>query len=282
MTATPIPRTLALTLYGDLDLSVLDELPPGRTPIVTRCGGDDESLKVWEFVRKQVAAGHQAYVVYPVISEKTTAENEESELKAAVKMYRDLSGKIFADLKVGLLHGRLDAELKDQVMRMFQRGELQILVATTVIEVGVDVPNATVMVIEHAERFGLAQLHQLRGRIGRGAAKSYCILMTGGKVTEEGQRRLDAMVKTNDGFKIAELDLELRGPGEFFGTRQAGLPSFRVANIIRDAQLLEAAKHEAAAVIAGPNEEISGTEISRALVHMRALWQHTYGLVEVG
>ena len=277
MTATPIPRTLALTLYGDLDLSVLDELPPGRTPIVTRCGADDESPKVWEFVRKQVAAGHQAYVVYPVI-----AENEESELKAAVKMYRELSGKIFADLKVGLLHGRLDAELKDQVMRMFQKGELQILVATTVIEVGVDVPNATVMVIEHAERFGLAQLHQLRGRIGRGAAKSYCILMTGGKVTEEGQRRLDAMVKTNDGFKIAELDLELRGPGEFFGTRQAGLPSFRVANIIRDAQLLEAAKHEAAAVIAGPNEEISAAEISRALVHMRALWQHTYGLVEVG
>jgi len=282
MTATPIPRTLALTLYGDLDLSVLDELPPGRTPIVTRCVTDDESPKVWEFVRKQVAAGHQAYVVYPVISEKTAVENEESELKAAIKMYRELSGKIFADLKVGLLHGRLDAELKDQVMRMFQRGELQILVATTVIEVGVDVPNATVMVIEHAERFGLAQLHQLRGRIGRGAAKSYCILMTGGKVTEEGQRRLDAMVKTNDGFKIAELDLELRGPGEFFGTRQAGMPSFRVANIIRDAQLLEAAKHEAAAVIAGPNEEISTAEISRALVHMRARWQHTYGLVEVG
>ena len=277
MTATPIPRTLALTLYGDLDLSVLDELPPGRTPIVTRCGSDDESQKVWEFVRKQVAAGHQAYVVYPVI-----AENEESELKAAIKMYRELSGKIFADLKVGLLHGRLDAELKEQVMRMFQRGELQILVATTVIEVGVDVPNATVMVIEHAERFGLAQLHQLRGRIGRGAAKSYCILMTGGKVSEEGQKRLDAMVRTNDGFQIAELDLDLRGPGEFFGTRQAGLPSFRVANIIRDAQLLEAAKREAAAVIAGPNSEISAAEISRALVHMRALWQHTYGLVEVG
>jgi ATP-dependent DNA helicase RecG len=277
MTATPIPRTLALTLYGDLDLSVLDELPPGRTPIATRCVADDQSPKVWEFVRKQVAAGHQVYVVYPVI-----AENEESELKAAIKMYRELSGKIFADLKVGLLHGRLDADLKDQVMRMFQRGELQILVATTVIEVGVDVPNATVMVIEHAERFGLAQLHQLRGRIGRGAAKSYCILMTGGKVSEEGQRRLDAMVRTNDGFQIAELDLELRGPGEFFGTRQAGLPSFRVANLIRDAQLLEAAKREAAAVIAGPNAEISAEEISRALVHMRARWQHTYGLVEVG
>ena len=277
MTATPIPRTLALTIYGDLDVSALDEMPPGRTPIATHCVADDQSPKVWEFVRKQVAAGHQAYVVYPVI-----AENEESELKAAIKMYRELSGKIFADLKVGLLHGRLDAELKEQVMRMFQRGELQILVATTVIEVGVDVPNATVMVIEHAERFGLAQLHQLRGRIGRGAAKSYCILMTGGKVSEEGQKRLDAMVKTNDGFQIAELDLELRGPGEFFGTRQAGMPSFRVANIIRDTQLLEAAKHEAAAVIAGPSAEISAEEISRALVHMRARWQNTYGLVEVG
>ncbi len=277
MTATPIPRTLALTLYGDLDLSILDELPPGRTPIVTRSVTDAESPKVWDFVRKQVAAGHQAYVVYPVI-----AENEESELKAAIKMYRELSTNIFADLKVGLLHGRLDADLKEQVMRMFQRGELQILVATTVIEVGVDVPNATVMVIEHAERFGLAQLHQLRGRIGRGGAKSFCVLMTGGKVSEDGQRRLDAMVRTNDGFQIAELDLELRGPGEFFGTRQAGLPSFRVANLIRDAKLLEAAKREAAAVIAGPNAEISAEEISRALVYMRARWQHTYGLVEVG
>lgn len=277
MTATPIPRTLALTLYGDLDLSVLDELPPGRTPIITKTVGDDQSPKVWEFVRKQVAAGHQAYVVYPVI-----AENEESELKAAIKMYRELSSKVFADLKVGLLHGRLDADLKDQVMRMFQKGELQILVATTVIEVGVDVPNATVMVIEHAERFGLAQLHQLRGRIGRGAAKSYCILMTGGKISEEGQRRLKAMTDTNDGFKIAELDLELRGPGEFFGTRQAGMPSFRVANIIRDAQLLEAAKREAALVVSGPNSEVSSEEISRALVHMRSRWQHTFGLVEVG
>jgi ATP-dependent DNA helicase RecG len=277
MTATPIPRTLALTLYGDLDLSVLDELPPGRTPIVTRRVADERSPEVWDFVRKQIAAGHQAYVVYPVIE-----ESEETELKAAIKMYRELSGRVFADLKVGLLHGRLDPELKDQVMRMFQKGELQILVATTVIEVGVDVPNATVMVIEHAERFGLAQLHQLRGRIGRGAAKSYCVLMTGGKVSEEGEKRLDAMVKTNDGFKIAELDLELRGPGEFFGTRQAGMPSFRVANLIRDRELLEAAKREAAAVVAGPSAEISEVEVSRALVHMRTRWQNTYGLVEVG
>jgi len=277
MTATPIPRTLALTLYGDLDISVIDELPPGRTPIITRRVSDEESAKVWEFVRKQVAAGHQAYIVYPVIE-----ENEENEIKAALKMYKELSGKVFADLKVGLLHGRLAGDLKEQVMRMFQKGDLDILVATTVIEVGVDVANATVMVIEHAERFGLAQLHQLRGRIGRGAAKSYCILMTGGKVSEDGERRLDALVRTNDGFQLAELDLELRGPGEFFGTRQAGMPSFQMANLIRDRQLIEVAKREAAAVLAGPNKEISREEIDRALRHMRARWHKTYGLVEVG
>jgi ATP-dependent DNA helicase RecG len=277
MTATPIPRTLALTLYGDLDVSVLDEMPPGRMPIVTRRVTDERSAEVWEFVGKQVAAGHQAYVVYPVIE-----ENEETELKAALKMHKELGKKVFPTLRVGLLHGRLDSDLKDQAMRQFQKGELDILVATTVIEVGVDVPNATVMVIEHAERFGLAQLHQLRGRIGRGSAKSYCVLMTGGKVSEDGERRLDALVRTTDGFQIAELDLELRGPGEFFGTRQAGLPSFQVANLIRDRQLLEAAKLEAAAVIAGPNAEISQVEIDRALRHMRTRWQGTYGLLEVG
>jgi len=277
MTATPIPRTLALTLYGDLDLSVLDELPPGRTSIVTRRISDERSPEVWDFVRKQVVAGHQAYVVYPVI-----AENEERELKAALKMYRELSNRVFADLKVGLLHGRLDSDLKEQVMRMFQKGELNILVSTTVIEVGVDVPNATVMVVEHAERFGLSQLHQLRGRIGRGSAKSFCILMTAGKISEDGERRLDAMVRTNDGFQIAEQDLELRGPGEFFGTRQAGIPDFLVANLIRDRQILEAAKREAAAVIAGPSSEISQEEITRAIRHMRARWQHSYGLLEVG
>ena len=277
MTATPIPRTLALTLYGDLDVSVLDEMPPGRMPIVTRRISDDRSPEVWDFVGKQAAAGHQVYVVYPVIE-----ENEETELKAALKMYKELSKKIFPTLRVGLLHGRLEPDLKDQVMRLFQRGELDILVATTVIEVGVDVPNATVMVIEHAERFGLAQLHQLRGRIGRGSAKSYCVLMTGGKVSEDGERRLDAMVRTTDGFQIAELDLELRGPGEFFGTRQAGMPSFQVANLIRDRQLLEAAKLEAAAVVAGPDAEISQEDIKRALHHMRTRWQGTYGLLEVG
>jgi ATP-dependent DNA helicase RecG len=277
MTATPIPRTLALTLYGDLDVSVIDEMPPGRTPIVTRCVSDERSPEVWDFVHKQAAAGHQTYVVYPVIE-----ENEETELKAAMKMYKELSKSIFPDLRVGVLHGRMEPDLKEQVMRLFQKGELDILVSTTVIEVGVDVSNATMMVIEHAERFGLAQLHQLRGRIGRGAAKSYCVLMTGGKVSEDGERRLDAMVRTNDGFQIAELDLELRGPGEFFGTRQAGMPSFQVANLIRDRQLLEAAKREAAAVLAGPNQEITEAEIDAALRHMRTRWHKSYGLVEVG
>jgi len=277
MTATPIPRTLALTLYGDLDSTVLDEMPPGRVPIVTRRISGDRSGEVWDFLRKQIAAGHQAYVVYPVIE-----ENEDTELKAAIKMFKELSKKIFPDLRVGLLHGRLESDLKEQVMRLFQKGELDILVSTTVIEVGVDVANATVMVIEHAERFGLSQLHQLRGRIGRGAAKSYCVLMTGGRVSEDGERRLDAMVRTTDGFQIAELDLELRGPGEFFGTRQAGMPNFQVANLIRDRQLLEAAKLEAATVLAGPNAEVTQEEITRALRHMRARWQGTFGLVEVG
>jgi len=277
MTATPIPRTLALTLYGDLDVSVIDEMPPGRTPIVTRCVSDERSAEVWDFVRKQVAAKHQVYVVYPVIE-----ENEETELKAAMKMYKELSKRIFPELRVAVLHGRMEPDLKEHVMRLFQKGELDILVSTTVIEVGVDVANATMIIIEHAERFGLAQLHQLRGRIGRGAAKSYCVLMTGGKVSEDGERRLDAMVRTNDGFRIAELDLELRGPGEFFGTKQAGMPSFQVANLIRDRQLIEAAKREAAAVLACPNSEITQAEIDAALRHMRTRWHKSYGLVEVG
>jgi len=277
MTATPIPRTLALTLYGDLDVSVLDELPPGRTPVITRAVADERAEEVWDFVRQQIAKGHQAYVVYPVIE-----ENEERELKAAEQMHRQLRDKIFPNLHVGLLHGRLDPDRKELIMREFQRGEIEILVATTVIEVGVDVANATVMVIEHADRFGLAQLHQLRGRIGRGGAKSYCVLMHGSKISEEGQRRLDAMVRTNDGFQIAELDLELRGPGDFFGTKQAGIPSFRVANLIRDRELLEAAKREAAFVVGRPNAELSQEEITRALKHMRTRWTFSYGLAEVG
>jgi len=295
MTATPIPRTLALTIYGDLDSSVLDELPPGRTPIVTRRVSDERADEVWGFVRKQVAAGHQAYVVYPVIEGRDDEQPElefevgDSEkkkpaatLKAAEQMHEKLRTKIFPDLKVGLLHGRLAADDKDAVMRRFQRGEIDVLVSTTVIEVGVDVSNANIMVVEHAERFGLAQLHQLRGRIGRGSAKSYCVLMTGGKVSEIAERRLEAMVRTQNGFEIAELDLELRGPGEVFGTRQAGAVSFRVANPLRDRELLELAKREAAAVLAGPDKDVSKDEITLALRHLKSHWQRRYGLVEVG
>ena len=277
MTATPIPRTLALTIYGDLDISVLDELPPGRSPIATRRVPDERATEVWDFVRKQVKAGHQTYVVYPVIE-----ENEERELKAAIQMYKKLRREILPDLRIGLLHGRLEAEEKDAVMRRFQKGEIDVLVSTTVIEVGVDVPNACVMVIEHAELFGLAQLHQLRGRIGRGPASSYCILMTGRKVSEEAEQRLQAMLGTTDGFKIAELDLELRGPGEFFGTRQAGMPSLRVANIVRDRELLELAKREAADLLAGSNLEVPNPELARAFGHLRSHWNRRYGLVEVG
>ena len=279
MTATPIPRTLALTLYGDLDVSTLDELPPGRSPIVTRRVSDERAYEVWEFLRKQVKAGHQAYVVYPVIE-----ENEATEIKAAVKMHAELQKKILPDLRVGLLHGRLDADDKEIVMRRFQRGEIDVLVSTTVIEVGVDVANANLMVIEHAERFGLSQLHQLRGRIGRGAAKSYCVLMTDSKkpLTPEAEQRLDAMVKTTNGFEIAELDLRLRGPGEFFGTRQAGMPDFRVANLLRDRELLELAKREAAWVTAGPHPELPKEELTQAMEYLKQHWQRRYGLVEVG
>jgi ATP-dependent DNA helicase RecG len=293
MTATPIPRTLALTLYGDLDTSVLDELPPGRTPIKTRRVGDDAAEQVWEFVRKQVNAGRQSYVVYPVIEEGAMppqqAQNRRSsgtpvagELKAAIKMYGQLRQHELAGLRVGLLHGRMNADEKDATMASFQRGGIDVLVATTVIEVGVDVPNATVMVVEHAERFGLSQLHQLRGRIGRGAAQSYCVLMTGGKVSPEAEERLEAMVRTQNGFEVAELDLQQRGPGEFFGTRQAGMPNFRVANLLRDRDILELARNEARAVMEGPNEQISKDEMGRAVQHLRLHWNRRYGLVEVG
>jgi len=278
MTATPIPRTLALTIYGDLDTSVLDELPPGRTPITTRLVGDERADEVWQFVRRQVAAGHQAYIVYPVIEEGAM----EGELKAAIKMHDRLRTHEFPSLRVGLLHGRMSADEKDATMADFKHGEVQVLVSTTVIEVGVDVPNANVMVVEHAERFGLSQLHQLRGRIGRGAAKSYCVLMTGGKVSTEAQQRLDTMVQTQDGFEIAERDLELRGPGEFFGTRQAGMPNLRVANLVRDRDLLEAARKEARFVLAGPNADLTKEEITRAVQHLRTHWNRRYGLVEVG
>ncbi len=291
MTATPIPRTLALTLYGDHDTSVLDELPPGRTPITTRKVSDQRAPEVWEFLRKQVTAGRQAYVVYPVIEgvpsdqpemEFVGAPTSKSGLKAAMHMYEELRKKIFPSLRVGLLHGRLSPDEKDETMRSFQAGKIDVLVSTTVIEVGVDVPNATVMVVEHAERFGLAQLHQLRGRIGRGSAKSYCVLMTGGKVSPEADQRLDAMVRTQNGFEIAELDLQLRGPGEFFGTKQAGMPSLRLANLVRDRELLEIAKAEAQELVADSNPEITPTDRQQVIEHIKTHWQRRYGLVEVG
>jgi ATP-dependent DNA helicase RecG len=293
MTATPIPRTLALTLYGDLDTSVLDELPPGRTPIKTRRVGDDRADEVWEFVRKQVKAGRQTYVVYPVIEEggqppqqaqmqRSLGTPVSGELKAAVKMYEQLRKRELAGLRVGLLHGRMSADEKDLTMAAFQRGEIDVLVSTTVIEVGVDVPNASVMVVEHAERFGLSQLHQLRGRIGRGAAQSYCVLMTGGKISPEAEERLQAMVRTQNGFEIAELDLQQRGPGEFFGTRQAGMPNFRVANLLRDRDVLELARNQARAVLEGPNEHVTQQDVTNAVMHLRSHWNRRYGLVEVG
>jgi len=278
MTATPIPRTLALTLYGDLDVSIIDELPPGRSPITTKRVPDERSDDVWTFLRKIVKAGQQVYVVYPVIEEGAM----EGELKAAISMYDKLRKSILPDLRIGLLHGRMEAEEKDAVMRRFKDGQLDLLVSTTVIEVGVDVPNATLMIIEHAERFGLSQLHQLRGRIGRGSARSFCILMTGKKVTPEAEQRLDTMVQTQDGFEIAEKDLEIRGPGEFFGTKQAGMPSLRVANLIRDRELLEIAKREARLAADAPNADVSQEEITRAVKHLQTNWNRRYGLVEVG
>src|SRR5215467_11695215 len=273
LTATPIPRTLSLTLYGDLDVSVLDELPPGRTPIVTRVTTETHLPGVWESLRREVAAGHQGYIVYPVI------EESKLELKAATDEYKRLSKEVFPKLKLGLLHGRLSSEEKDEVMQRFHRNEVQILVATTVVEVGVDVPNATVMVIEHAERFGLAQLHQLRGRIGRGAQKSYCILVAPFRMTDEGRSRLDTMVRTSNGFEIAEADLLLRGPGEFFGTRQSGELGFHIANPIRDKELLELARKEAFALVEDGTQR---EELQRVLRMLPGEWQRRYHLAKVG
>src|SRR5580700_7765282 len=273
MTATPIPRTLALTLYGDLDLSVIDEMPPGRTPIETRWSEETQLPGVWEFVRREIARGRQAYVVYPVI------EESKQELKAATAEFERLAKNVFPKLRVGLLHGRLKNDEKDSVMEQFRRNEIQILVATTVIEVGVDVPNATMMIIEHADRFGLAQLHQLRGRIGRGNEKSRCILVAPKKITGEAQQRLETMVATSNGFEIAERDLKLRGPGEFFGTRQHGDAAFSVAQPLRDHELLEMARREAFALAEDPAKT---AEVVARLESLSAAWQKRYQLASVG
>ena len=273
MTATPIPRTLALTLYGDLELSVIDQMPPGRGPVSTFRRSEEELAGVWEFVRSQLQAGRQAYVIYPVV------EESRQELKAAIAQYERLSKYVFPEWRVGLLHGRLANEEKDRVMEEFRAGKRQLLVATTVVEVGVDVPNATVMVIEHAERFGLAQLHQLRGRIGRGSEKSYCILVAPREAAGEATERLETMVRTTNGAEIAETDLRLRGPGEFFGTAQHGAPALRVASLLRDHDLLELARKEAFA-LAG--EESRTAELERLLGSLDPNWQRRYELAKVG
>jgi ATP-dependent DNA helicase RecG len=273
MTATPIPRTLAMTLYGDLDVSVIDELPPGRKPIKTKHVMADYIEQVWSFLRRQVDAGRQAYVVYPLIEESETAA-----MKAASQMHQHLSTEVFPDLRIGLLHGRMSTADKEAAMDSFKRGETKVLVSTTVIEVGVDVPNATVMVVEQAERFGLSQLHQLRGRVGRGAEQSHCILVTE-KMNETARERIRTLVDSTDGFVIAEMDLKLRGPGEFFGTKQSGLPQLRIANILRDTEILEVARKEAVSFVENPP---SRDALANAVAHIRDHWQRRYGLVQVG
>ena len=243
MTATPIPRTLAMTLYGDLDVSVIDELPPGRTPIVTSVFNEKARARAYQVVQRELDLGHQAYVVYPLVE-----ESEKIDLADATQGAAQLA-TIFPTARIGLLHGRMKADEKDAVMSAFRAHEVDMLVCTTVVEVGVDVPNASVMVIEHSERFGLSQLHQLRGRVGRGAAKSHCVLLAGYALSEEGRNRLAVMEQSTDGFVIAERDLEIRGPGEFLGTRQSGLPELAVANLVRDQALLAQAQLEARAVV---------------------------------
>jgi ATP-dependent DNA helicase RecG len=272
MTATPIPRSLAMTVYGDLDVSVIDELPPGRTPIKTVVVGEDKRVGVYKGIAREINLGRQAYVVYPIIEESMKVD-----LKAATKMYEELRDVIFPDFRVGLLHGRMKAAEKEEVMRQFVSGELNILVSTTVIEVGVDVPNASLMVIEHAERFGLSQLHQLRGRVGRGAEQSFCVLLTGDKKTAVAKERLGIMEETTDGFRIAEKDLEIRGQGDILGTRQSGIQSFKMANIVRDLEILSEARREADRYLI---ENKASTE-TKALIK-QATADHRLRLARVG
>lgn len=273
MTATPIPRTLALTLYADLDFSVIDELPPNRQPIQTRLLGEKDRQQAFQFIREKVGRGEQAYVVYPLVE-----ESENLDLRPAVRMYEHLARNVFPEFRVALLHGRLPSEEKERVMQAFKQGEVQILVSTSVVEVGVDVPSATIMLVEHAERFGLAQLHQLRGRIGRGGGKSYCLLLAGEPCTPEADRRLRTLVQTTDGFRIAEEDLKIRGPGEFLGTRQWGIPAFRIGNLVRDQEILEWAKREAVEFVERPE---SREELEAFTSYLRAAWSRRYGLAGV-
>ena len=244
MTATPIPRTLAMTLYGDLDTSIIDQMPPGRKPIETVWRTEKKLREVYAFIRDRVSRGEQAYIVYPLVE-----ESEKIDLKAATESYQILQKKIFPEFRLALLHGRMSREEKETTMRNFKSGEVQILVSTTVIEVGVDIPNATILLIEHAERFGLSQLHQLRGRIGRGSKKSYCVLITPPEINEVARERLKLMEKTTDGFEIAEEDLRLRGSGEFFGTRQHGLPDLHYSDLVHDRKIIQVARKDAFALI---------------------------------
>ncbi len=276
MTATPIPRTLALTVYGDLDVSTLDELPAGRQPIDTRLYSEKDLEKIYRFIRKNLEQKRQSYFVYPLVE-----ESEELDLKDATQMYQKLKNEIFQDYAVGLLHGKMKGEEKDKILQSFARNEIQILVATTVIEVGIDVPNATIMIIEHAERFGLSQLHQMRGRVGRGLEKSYCFLVASWPRSEVAKKRLEMMCETSDGFKIAEADLNIRGPGDFLGTRQSGLADFRIANLLRDAPLLEKARKEAFDWIQkDPRLERPESKIIRAVLNHR--WKSRLNLTQVG
>jgi ATP-dependent DNA helicase RecG len=244
MTATPIPRTLALTVYGDLDVSVIDALPPGRRPVRTLLFDESHRARAYRLVEDELSRGRQVYVVFPLVE-----ESEKVDLQAAISAAKRLQEEVFPRWVVGLIHGRMKTGEKDRVMAAFQEGHIQVLVATTVIEVGIDIANAGVILIEHADRFGLAQLHQLRGRVGRGAHQSYCFLMGPHRLTEEARRRLDALVKSHDGFDIAEEDLAIRGPGEFFGTRQWGAADLRVAHLIRDAMILNEARQESASLL---------------------------------
>jgi len=279
MTATPIPRSLALTVYGDLDLSVIDEMPPGRRPIRTHLRSETSRGKVHEFIKKEVAEGRQAYIVLPLVE-----STEKSDLRAAVDMAAELAKGVFRDLTVGLIHGRLKPEDRDEAMQRFADGEIQVLVGTTVIEVGIDVPNATVMVVEHAERFGLSQLHQLRGRVGRGEHASHCILLHGEPLSEEAMQRLNVLAESSDGFRIAEKDLEFRGPGEFLGTKQSGLPEIRIGNIIRDVALLEKARGEAMRILELVREHPATAQRTYGplLDHMKRQWGERLGFMDVG
>ena len=273
MTATPIPRSLAMALYGDLDHSILDELPPGRPPVDTLLVTSDQREQVRRLIEEHVTAGHKVYVICPVVE-----ESEGSDLKAAVETHRLLATGPFSHRRVALAHGRMNAAERDEAMSAFAAGEVDILVATTVVEVGVDVPNATLIVIEQAERFGLSQLHQLRGRVGRGTARSAAVLVYRSPLTPEAERRLQAMAETNDGFQIAERDLDIRGPGDYFGTRQWGEPLFRVANVVRDRDLLDVARREAENLIAAPPT----TERDRIVNHVIETWGRRFGLATAG